>query len=680
MKKHLVAVACLALLTACGQTADDSAAEPVELVSGIDQAGFDLDARPQENFNRYVNGTWLDEAEIPADFPMWGSSVKLFDESEKAQRAIIEDLASRDDLEPGSEEQKVRDFFVAFMDTDRAEGLGADPLEDVLARVDEVSTKDEWLALAGALARYGVSSPIGMFIDQDPGDSRRYIATLWQAGLGLPNRTYYFEEGESFDEIRQKYPEYIELLFGLAGVEAGAQEAGAIYEMERKIAELHWLPEETREAEKTYNLFPVADLDELSSAINWSGYLESRGLGDESDIVIGQPDYVSGLGEVLADVSLDDLKAYTKFKIIQRSASYLSSEFYDASFDFNSRLLLGVQEQPERWKRAVRSVNGNLGEALGKVYVDRHFPPEAKQRMQELVANLLDEFAVAIDELEWMGDETKARAQAKREKFATKIGYPDEWRDYATLEINSDDLFGNVMRGSEFEYLREINKLGKPIDRGEWGMTPQTVNAYHNPNMNEIVFPAAILQPPYFNLAADDAVNYGAIGGVIGHEIGHAFDDQGRKYDGDGNLNDWWTEEDAAAFAASAEKLVAQYNEYSPIEGLNVNGQLTLGENIGDLTGLVLGYRAYQRSLGGQEAPVIDDLTGDQRFFMGWAQVWRSIMSDELMRRIVLADPHSPAQFRVIGPLSHVPEFYATFDVGEGDGMYLPPGERVKIW
>jgi predicted metalloendopeptidase len=673
MTKILASVTCLALL-ACGQAADD--APPV---SGIDQSGFDLTTRPQDDFHRYVNGKWIDENEIPPDFPMWGTAVKLFDESEKAQQAIIEELAARDDLEPGSEEQKVRDYFVAFMDTARVEE-GAEPVAELLARVDAVSTRAEWAVLAGELARYGVQSPISMFIAQDPGDSRRYIATLWQSGLGLPNRNYYFEEGESFDEIRSRYPEYIQSLFGLAGLEAGAGEAEAVYGLERRLAELHWLPEETREADRTYNLFAVSDLGGLTSAIDWQGYLGGRGIGAETEIVIGQPDYITGLGEVLAGVPLEDLKAYTRFKILQMSASYLSSAFYDASFEFNSRLLAGVQEQPERWKRAVRSVNGNLGEALGKVYVDRHFPPEAKQRMEQLVDNLLVEFGVAIEELEWMSEETKARAQEKRAKFTTKIGYPDEWRDYSALEIAPDDLYGNAIRGTAFEYAREIDKLGKPIDRGEWGMTPQTVNAYHNPRMNEIVFPAAILQPPFFNLAADDAVNYGAIGGVIGHEIGHAFDDQGRKYDGDGNLNDWWTEADAEAFAASAARLVEQYDAYSPIEGLHVNGQLTLGENIGDLTGLVLGYRAYRRSLGGEEAPVIDGLTGDQRFFMGWAQVWRSKMSDELLRQIILADPHSPAEFRVVGPLRHVPEFYAAFDVQEGDGMYLPPAERVKIW
>jgi putative endopeptidase len=679
MKKILVSAVCVALLCACGQAADDAdyRAEPV---SGIDQTGFDLNVRPQDNFHRYVNGKWIDENEIPPDFPMWGTAVKLFDESEKAQRAIIEELATRDDLEQGSEEQKVRDYFVAFMDTARVEALGAEPLRDMLAQVDAVSSKAEWLAVAGEFARYGVQSPISMYIGQDKGDSRRYIATLWQSGLGLPNRTYYFEEGDSFDEIRSRYPAYIESLLAFAGVDAGTSEARAIYELERAIAELHWLPEETRETEKTYNLMPVSNLSAVAADIDWAAYLGARGIGDEAEIVVGQPDYIAGLGGVLADASLEDLKAYTRFKVIQMAAPYLTSEIYDPYFDFNSRLLYGVQEQAERWKRAVRSVNGNLGEALGKVYVDRHFPPEAKRRMVELVDNLLTEFGVAIDELEWMSPETRALAQAKREKFTTKIGYPDEWRDYSTLEIAPDDLFGNAMRGSEFDYERDLNKLGKPIDRGEWGMSPQTVNAYHNPSMNEIVFPAAILQAPFFNLEADDAVNYGAIGGVIGHEIGHAFDDQGRKYDGDGNLNDWWTEEDATAFAASAAKLVAQYDGYSPLEGLNVNGQLTLGENIGDLTGLVLGYRAYQRSLGGEEAPVIDGLTGDQRFFMGWAQVWRSKMSDELLRQIVLGDPHSPDEFRVVGPLRHVPEFYATFDVVEGDGMYLPPEERVKIW
>lgn len=439
-------------------------------------------------------------------------------------------------------------------------------------------------------------------------------------------------------------------------------------------------PEETREAEKNHNLHAVGDLAGLTDGLDWDTYLTGRGLAGQPQVDIGQPTYVAGLGEILKETSLENLKAYTTFKVIHSFANILSQPFVTARFEFASKLINGTQEQPARWKRGVRTVNGYLGEALGKIYVERHFPPEAKERMDTLVANLVDEFGFAINELSWMGDDTKAKAQDKRGKFTTKIGYPDEWLDYSAMEVSGDNLFGNVMAGRRFDYQRDLEKLGKPIDRGEWHMTPQTVNAYHNPPMNEIVFPAAILQPPFFNLVADDAVNYGAIGGVIGHEIGHAFDDQGRKYDGQGNLNDWWTESDAEAFKASAQKLVDYYSQFSPIDDLKVNGQLTLGENIGDLTGLVLGYRAYKRSLNGQEAPVIDGLTGEQRFFIGWAQVWRTKRRDALLRRLVLVDPHSPAPFRVNGPLRHVPEFYAAFDVNEGDGMYLTPEERVKIW
>ncbi|HEX5521175.1 MAG TPA: M13 family metallopeptidase, partial [Longimicrobiaceae bacterium] len=435
-----------------------------------------------------------------------------------------------------------------------------------------------------------------------------------------------------------------------------------------------------RDREATYNVRSVAALERMTPAFSWSRYLAAAGVEQTPAIVVRQPDYLEAMNAVLASTPLPVLKQYLTFKLVDSYASVLSSDFVNADFDFSGRVLQGISEQRPRWKRAVGAVDGALGEVTGRLYVEQHFRPEAKARMQELVANLVATFEQGIDELEWMGPETKAEAREKLARFNVKIGYPDQWRDYSALEVRAGDLAGNVMRAREFGYNRMIGRLGKPIDRSEWGMTPQTVNAYYSSTMNEIVFPAAILQPPFFNLAADDAVNYGAIGAVIGHEISHGFDDQGRRSDGEGNLRDWWTEADNAAFQKRADALVAQYDAFSPIEGLNVNGRLTLGENIGDLSGLAVAYKAYQRSLHGQEAPVIDGFTGDQRFFLGWAQIWRGQYRDAAMRQMLLTDPHSPGQYRVNGVLRNLPEFQAAFEVKPGDGMYLAPEQQVKIW
>jgi predicted metalloendopeptidase len=653
---------------------------PSGTISGIEKDKLSTTVRPQDDFNAYVNGAWIRETEIPRDHQTWGSFEILNEESEKNQRAIVEELSGSSDLPPGTDQQRVGDFYRSYMDTARLEDLGAGPLQDDLKRILSAPSAGALLQLSAEARVTGVDSPLSLQVFPDLGDSTRYLVYFSQSGLTLPDRDYYFEKGEKYDVLRAALPGYASKLLSIAGVADAEARGRAAAEVETRLAEPQWRAEETRNVQKIYNLYARGDLRSLSERIEWDGYLESSGIGDAGQVVMAQPSYVTALGSLLGEIPLEDWKSYFAFRLLHDRAPYLSEAFVQARFDFAGRLVGGLEEQPPRWQRGVRNVNALLGEAVGKLYVARHFPPEAKARMEALVVNLIGTYGEAIDELPWMTAETKARAQEKRRKFTYKIGYPESFRDYSKLEIDRGDLVGNVKRANEVEYRRNIEKLGRPIDRTEWQMTPQTVNAYHDPTKNEIVFPAAILQPPFFNMEADDAVNYGAIGVVIGHEMGHAFDDQGRRFDGDGNLRDWWSEYDAAAYEESASTLVAQFDAFEALPGLQVNGKLTLGENIGDLTGIAIAYRAYLKSLGGREAPVLDGFTGAQRFFIGYAQIWRSRYREEAMRQVVLSNPHAPPEFRVNGPLRNSPEFFEAFSVKEGDGMWLPPGERVKIW
>jgi predicted metalloendopeptidase len=650
------------------------------LVSGVDRSGFDESVRPQDDFNRWVNGAWIDRTEIPADKTTWGSFTILREESDRHQREIIEELAARNDLAAGSEDKKIGDLYASLMDEARIEGLGLQPITPYLDRIDRIADVKDLVRAFGELLRPGATAPLAAFINVDSDDSRRYAIYVSQSGLGLPNRNYYLEKGEKFDEIRARYPEYIAGLFDLAHIDRGAERAKAIVALEMKIAEAQWTPEDNRDATKTNNRYAVDKLPTVSPKLDWSVYLTAAGMAQQPDLFVRQPSYMQKLGELLHSEPLDTWKDYLRFHLLNNAAPWLPSAFTNANFEFSGKLVNGQQELEPRWQRSVQTVNFAMGEAVGKVYVQRHFPPDAKQRMDGLVANVLRAFEISIDKLEWMSADTKAKAQAKRTKFTTKIGHPKKWKDYAELEIRRDDALGNIVRARAWDYDRRLQRLDSGVDRSEWFMTPQTVNAYHNSRMNEIVFPAAILQPPFFHLNADDAVNYGGIGAVIGHEIGHAFDDQGRKTDGDGNLKDWWTEADATAFTARAKALVEQYNAFTVLDGLHVNGQLTLGENIGDLTGVYIGYLAYKLSLDGKEAPVIDGLTGDQRFFIGFAQIWRAKERDESLRRRVMTNPHSPSEFRANGPLRNFTPFYEIFGVKEGDGMWLPPDQRVSIW
>jgi predicted metalloendopeptidase len=649
-------------------------------LSGIDKANFDTSVRPQDDFFQYVNGTWLAETEMPADKSAYGSFHILDDENQLRLREIIEDAANQDNKTPGSDVQKVGDFYVSFMDSAKIEELGLQPLEEEFQLIENVDSYDGLAELFAHHRIIGVQRPFTYRVDQDDKNSEEYILFFQQSGLGLPDRDYYFTEGEKFEDIRTKYVEYLTKILELANDENAAEIADKVMEMEKDLAKNHWTRVENRDSEKTYNKFEVIKLSGLSPDFNWQLFFDKAGIAKAENVIVRQPSYLAAFSNVLSKYSITDWKNYSKVKLISSNATELPQDFIDASFEFYGKTLRGTEENRPRWKRAVSAVDGSLGEILGKVYVEKYFRPEAKDRMVKLVDNLKLSMENRINKLEWMGEETKAEAVTKLKKFNAKIGYPDKWKDYSKLVVKPDELILNTMRSAEVEYQRNMDKLGKPIDREEWGMTPQTVNAYLNPSMNEIVFPAAILQPPFFNMKDDDAVNYGGIGAVIGHEITHGFDDQGRRYDGNGNMREWCTKEDSERFDERAQVLVDQYSEFVPIDTLHINGELTLGENIADFGGLTVSYNAYQLSLNGEKPPVLNGFTGNQRVFIGWAQVWRSLSRDEALRNQILTDPHSPAKYRVVGVVSKMPEFYEAFDVKEGDGHYLPEDKRVIIW
>ncbi len=690
MKKMITSALCSSLLLMAGCNESATTNETVEtqtpatkktmLASGIEQANIDKSVRPQDNLYQYVNGGWLKANDIPGDKTSIGSFMDLRDAADENVKEIIEQLAATPNLVDGSDEQKVADLFRSFMDQKARDAAGTKPIKPLLTKISQLKDKSEVARFLGEYQSKGVNSPLNFYISVDAKDSSNYATHIWQGGLGLPDRDYYFNEAERFAKLRDGYVKHIAKMFSLAGLENGEAAAKTIMDFETKLAGFHWTRVESRDSNKRYNKYAVSELNSLTDGIDWTAYLDAQGVNQQKDIIINQPSFVKGLGDTLAATSLEDIKTYLTFHTLSSFAAYLSSDIDQENFDFFSKQLRGRNEQRPQWKRGVSVVNANLGEVIGKIYVSKHFKPEAKARMSELVENLRTAYGNSINDLDWMSDDTKKAAQVKLAAFTPKIGYPDKWQDYSTLSIKADDLVGNIMRAQKAEHNKEVAKLGGPIQKWEWGMTPQTVNAYYNPTVNEIVFPAAILQPPFFNMAADDAVNYGGIGAVIGHEMGHGFDDQGSKYDAEGNLKNWWTDADLAAFKQRTDALVAQYDGYQVFDDLNVNGKLTLGENIGDLSGLSIAYKAYKASLNGQEAPVIDGLTGDQRFFMGWAQVWRFKMVEKSLRNLIATDPHSPGNFRALGILSNVPEFYKAFDVKEGDAMYIAPEKRVKIW
>ncbi len=645
---------------------------------GIDLKGLDRSVRPQDDFYRFVNGAWLDGTPIPSDYASYSAFHEVFEAAERNLRAIVEEAASDD--APGEDARKVGAFYRSYMDEARADALGLAPLADELGRIDRIATAVDVVAQMARHLVLGADAPLHALVDQDAKQSDRYIVYFTQGGIGLPDRDYYLLEDPKFGEIRVAYEAYIATILRLIGVAGPGGEAAGIVALETRIAEHHWTQVQNRDEAARYNKLNLSGLAALGPKLDWGAYLAGAGAAGETETVVNQPSFVGGFDALLAEIPVETWRVYLKWHLVNAYASYLSREFVDARFEFYGRALSGIDEIRPRWKRAVGEIDECLGEVLGRMYVERHFPPEAKACMNDLVENLKHAFRESIETLDWMGPDTRQRALVKLGQFTTKIGYPDVWRDYSGLAVTPDDLVGNVMRARCFDHERRFGHLGRAIDRTEWQMTPQTVNAYYNPLMNEIVFPAAILQPPFFDMKADDAANYGGIGAVIGHEIGHGFDDQGRKFDGAGNLTDWWTEADAREFDTRARNLVEQFNAYRPIDDMHINGELTLGENIGDLGGLNVAYRAYRISLRGEEAPVIGGFTGDQRFFMGWAQVWRGKHKEEELRNRLLTDPHSPPGYRVTGPMSNMDEFYAAYGVKEGDALHRPAGDRVRIW
>jgi len=652
--------------------------------SGIDRRGIDSAVRPQDNLFLHANGEWLKHTPIPTDKSSYGSFEMLGDESQLNVYEIVTE-ASQGNHPQGSDEQKIGDFFKSYMNEELVEQRGIEPLREELEKIDELSTIESLVRHWGYLKSLGVGSPVAFYIDQDDKQSDAYLAAVSQSGTTLPDRDYYLEDSPKYEQARQALKEYISRLFELANLTGSESAAHDILALETKLAAAHWERTELRDADKRYNKHTVGQLVELAPDIPWDDFFNAIGVGDLKQVNVETPSYFEALQKILAETPLEVWRQYMRFRLIDSYTEGLPAEYVNADFALYGKQLGGVPELKPRWKRAVDKISGRrrigaLGDAVGRIYVEKHYPPEAEARMEVLVQNLLKAFKQSVHELTWMTPATKERALEKLSKIHTKIGHTNKWRDYSKLEVLPDDLVGNLKRSAQVEFQRNLDKLGQPVDREEWFMTPQTVNAYYSSSLNEIVFPAAILQPPYFDFTADDAANYGSIGAVIGHEISHAFDDQGSKYDGDGNLNNWWTEEDRKAFAELAERLVEQYDGYSPLKGRSVNGQLTLGENIADLSGIAVAYKAYLLSLDGQEPPVIEDWTGPQRFFISWGQSWRRKYRDaELVNRL-LVDPHSPATYRGNGPVTNFDPFYEAFDVQAGEGLFKPPTERIRIW
>lgn len=671
MKKILLSCFALSmLLSSCSQK---------EMASGVSKKDMDTLVNPGDDFDAYVNGNWNKTTKIPADKASYGAFDMLLDKSEKDVKAIIEEAAKGNNAE-GTDAQKIGDFFASYMDRKERDAIGLKPLEKEFAAVDAITDYNSLASYFGEANRKGYSIPFSFSVYNDFKDPNKYSLVTWQGGISLPDRDYYLSNDEAMLKIRNAYKIHLEKMLQLAGITNPAENAAKVFALETEIAKIHQRKEDNRDMVKLYNPYKVEDFKSLMPQFNWNAMMEKAGVAKEKSAIIAQVDYLKNLDGLIQKTPIDTWKTFLKWGILNNSCTYLTSELDKQQFEFNGKILNGTEKQREDWKRGVATVSNGLGEMIGKLYVEKHFTPEAKERMTKMVKNLLKAYAESIKKLDWMSEATKKEALKKVDKFVVKIGYPDKWKDYSSVKINKKDLFGNVQRATEFEYNRNLAKLGKPVDKTEWGMTPQTVNAYYNPTVNEIVFPAAILQPPFFDLEADDAVNYGGIGAVIGHEIGHGFDDQGSTFDGDGVMKNWWTEKDMAAFKAKTAALIDQYNSFEALPGLHVNGAFTLGENIGDLGGLSIAIKAYKESLNGKEAPTLDGFTGIQRVFLGWGKVWKEKMRDEALRNQVSADPHSPAKFRVNGTVRNIPEFYEAFNIKPNNKLYLAPDKRVKIW
>ncbi|WP_243406032.1 M13-type metalloendopeptidase [Sphingosinicella sp. YJ22] len=646
-------------------------------VWGFDASGMDRNVRPGADFFAFANGNWARTTQIPADRSSFGSFNVLRDLSEARVRQLVENYRVNDS---NADRAKVATLYGSFMDEARVERLGARPLQPHLQQIRAAQSKDQIAALMGRSMSGPGASFFSMGVNDDSRDPEHYALGLRQSGLGLPDRDYYLEE--RFAPQKARYQQYVAQMLGLAGWEQPEQAAAAIVALETEIARAHWSRAESRDRDRTYNPMTPSELQAQAPGFPWATFFRAAGVDHAERAIVAQNTAVPRLAEIFANADVGTLRAWQAFHTVEDAAPLLSRQFVDAQFDFRSRFLQGQPQQRELWKRAVAFAEDAMGEAIGRDYVELYYTPEAQRQMAELVANLRTAMRSRLENLDWMTPATKREALAKLETFTVRIGHPDEWRDYSALEVRPGDLFGNALRSRAFEWGRDRRRIGQDVERGEWGMTPQTVNAYYNPPRNEIVFPAAILQPPFFDPQADSAINYGAIGGVIGHEIIHGFDDQGRKSDGRGVLRDWWTPENAAAFEVQAARLGAQYEavEFPQLPGQRINGRVAMGENIGDLGGLTIAYEAYRNSLNGREAPVIDGFTGDQRFFLAWAQVWRTLFRDDALRQQLATGPHSPGMIRAYAPLRNIDAWYRAFDIQPSDPLYIPPEQRVRIW
>jgi putative endopeptidase len=698
MQRHRVALIACLVVAGCGGTPVKEASAPAAAPTpapqpaigqyGFDSAGKDVNVRPGDDFYRHAGGNWLATTPMPTDRVRWGTFEVVGVQAEEQVHAILERLASAPESAEGAR-RMAGEFYAAFMDADAIEAKGLTPAKPALDAIAGARTHEDVAALLqrpafgtvnGGRANPGLTTPIGIGITIDQKNPDRYVVGVSHGGLGLPEREYYLRQDDQFATIRTKYREHIARVFRLTGDATADQQAAAILALETEIAKLHWPAAKRRERDLTYNFHTRADLEKLAPSFPWAAALESMGLEKQDAFVVRELDAIPPLATLFRNTPVATWRTYMTYHWLRSRSSLLPKAYDDEYFEFYGRTLNGQPEQRARWKRGVGAANASVGMAVGEAYVAQHFPAESKAKMLSLVENVRRAYAERIDQLPWMSPATKVVAKEKLATFRTKIGYPDRWRDYSALTVKRDDPMGNAERIAEFEWRRQLEEVGRKPDRDEWFMAPQTVNAYYNPVFNEIVFPAAILQPPFFDPAADPAINYGAIGGVIGHEMGHGFDDQGSKSDPRGVLRTWWNEEDVAAFKTLGDRLADQYSQFEPLPGLKLNGRLGLGENIGDLGGLSVAHRAYQMSLDGRPAPVVDGLKGEQRFFYGWAQVWRSLYRDQSLRNQVMTGPHSPGEFRVNGVVRNMDAWYEAFDVQPGDRLYLAPEERVRIW
>ena len=649
--------------------------------SGLSPQHFKISIRPQDDLFRFANGTWLDETQIPSDRAWWGAPVELRELSEKRVKAIVDDLVANP-APHGSNRQKIADLYTSFMNEAAIEAAGIDPIRDDLAKAGAISDLPSFISFMADLENRGTGGFFYSYISGDVKDVETNIAYIGQGGIGLPDEAYYTDE--EFAEIRRAYIDHIQKMLEIAGISDAPSHAARVMELETEIASHHWDQVKDRDADLTYNKYSFSELKKLAPAFDWDLYLSAGKVPAKvfETVVVGEPSFFEGISAMFAHFDLEKWRSWLIWNIIHGSAPYLHTPLVQENFNFYAHTLSGVPEMRARWKRAISLTEGGLGEAIGEIYVERHFPAAAKARMEELVANLIEAYRVSISGLDWMTEKTKVQALEKLSKFRTKIGYPDKWRDYSTLEIDPSDLIGNLGRINAFSLAFEFEKIGKPVDRDLWLMFPQTVNAYYRPDLNEIVFPAAYLQPPFFDLEADDAANYAAVGSTIGHEIGHGFDDQGSKYDGDGFLHNWWSDEDRVEFEKRAAMLIKQFDECFPedLPDMHVNGALTVGENIGDLGGVCIALKAYEIALNGEPAPIIDGYTGLQRFFLAYAQSNQAKWRPEMLRTLISSDPHSPDEFRTNQIVKNIGAFYEAFELQPGDGLYLPPEERVQIW